>query len=304
MTNKNKIIGIIVVLLVIAFIVFLSYKPTSNNNINVKTEPTNNTNEDTYTEITTDYVSYVKNSITYPATLKDFYYNLYVLSNKQTNFSISEIEKNTGKYSTSDYYFLVNSLYFEYTNDDNFFSVEFKLSDNQSIRNLIPYIILALDSNTNNETAVNYATNLVDSFEKYKGSDIIEVGNYIMYIYPKAYVNYDTVSLNFLLKKDSLANLDLNEYKNLTYEQLLNPMYKGSKTKITLTVSLGTVVDTSLNGSEYFEATDSLGNEYKITYAFDNFHHWFVPSEQYEFYCYVCEPLSTPLLSLEGYKKL
>lgn len=294
-TFFNKIVGIVAILLLlfIALVIFFS----TNNNINVE-------NENISTEITTDFASSIKNSTIYPSNLKDFYYNLYVLSNNQTNYTMSNIGTIKDESYPYSHWFLVNNLHFEYEDNDNSFSVEFNTSDNKPIKVLIPYIIMALDSNINNETANNYADSLINSFVKYKGSDVIDIGNYTIYLFTdkisEAYGHFDIVNLKFRLKTDPLSKLNLNEYKNLTYEQLLNPMYKGEKVKVTLTISSITIVDIFENS---FEATDSFGNEYKIVYNFDSFPHWFLPSEQYEFYCSVATPSTTPHLVIDGYKK-
>lgn len=285
---KNKVIIIFAgfVLLIIILIIYF-YCGSNINNKTTETKETTNT------------------EISYPESLSNFYYNLYLLSNEQSNFSMSGIGTVKKESSLYNYWFLVNNFEFRYTNEDSSYSVEFNMSDNKSIRALIPYIIMALDNNIDNETANTYASALIDSFVKYKGSDVVDIGNYIIYLYTdkiaEGYGNFDVVDLNFRPKTDPLSELNLNEFGNLTYEQLLNPMYKGEQVKITLTISSNTIVDTFTNT---FEATDSIGNKYRIVYTFDSFPHWFLPSEQYEFYCSVADPSSIPCLRIEGYKKI
>lgn len=223
----------------------------------------------------------------YDEILSDEKYSLRIIDRirKEQNFYEISI-KNKPEISVNISYGDITELWFyEYPKtgivEKSFSALFSEQTENNLIKEFIKVTLMVLDSNMDEDTAEEKLRQLVESTGSSARSCIIDVGEYRVYF--EKDVSGDIISNGFTTVyafHSSEVNKEVNkeEYKNYSVEEMKAPLNQGEKAYITVTPYSYSEIP------EEFIAKNDDGEEYLIYYDYNSFLMDFELNKKYTMY--------------------
>ena len=304
---KKKLFSIILISLILG-LEACSNEVSSSQSATIQTNEDSFSTESTSEETVTNYPSYFLELIksynhsadTYKLSYKtplftsvvngkpnDFYSHSY-------NFGIQSLNDPASAVTITIYEYPEQSLpkSYEVSFDEDF--------NNQTLKDFITATILFTDSNADIDSANQKMKELVNSYQGSGCSQLIESGNYCIFLKSSYLLNQQT-NLHVKFKDELNQNPDPSNYSEGSFEQLQSPLNADESIKITANIKSVILSNTP---PDVLEVSDSEGNLFNIYFTFDDFCINFEPEREYTFYGVITKSNSLRLEYVEEISSL